>query len=254
MLRIDLNCDLGEDVLLDGLAVEPLIMPYISSVNVACAKHAGTFESMRQTVLLAKKYQVAVGAHPSYNDRTNFGRLSIKMHKTHLKKLLEEQIQNLFTITQEAETVIHHVKAHGALYNDAMLYQDIADLLAETVAKNLSHACVFGLPGSRLQEACRQHGLTFLEEAFADRAYDASGQLVSRSVKGSLIHSTNEVIERCLQMAIENRINTIEGNTIYIKPQTICLHGDGHNAPALAKAVRKALEDHHVIVKPHAYI
>lgn len=253
-LRIDLNCDLGEDVLVDRLPVELLIMPFISSANVACGRHAGNLASMRQTLQLARKHHVAVGVHPSYDDRLNFGRMSVKMTKAGLKNLLKAQILDLSKIAIDEGIVIQHLKPHGALYNDAMIQQEAADAIAETVAEILPHAHIFGLPDSCMQNACKKTGVAFAAEAFADRAYDADGRLVARNKEGSLIHHTTEVIERCLLMVLENRIVSIDGKNIYFKPDTICLHGDGPNAPALSKALREALEEHHILVKPYAAI
>ncbi len=254
MLCIDLNCDLGEEVSFDGISAEALIMPFISSANIACGKHAGNEETIRQTILLAKKHGVAVGAHPSYDDRKHFGRKSIKMNPKGLAHLLKEQLVFINYIAESQEVKINHVKAHGALYNDAMEQLMVAETLAGTIAKTIPGANVFGLPGSVLEQVCVSHGLAFVKEAFADRAYDANGKLVPRSVAGAVISQAAEVIGRCLQIVLQNRVKTIHGNEISIIANTICIHGDGADAPKLAKALHKAFTDNGIKLKAYGSV
>jgi len=179
-LSIDINCDLGEEVLIDGQPVEPLVMPLISSVNIACGAHAGSETTMRRCIELAMKHGVALGAHPSYPDRENFGRTPMPIPPSQLKELIMEQIGKITLLAMEYGARLHHVKPHGALYNTAGTNIDTARAIAQAVAETDNCLAVFGLPNSAMKQAALQYRLAFAAEAFPDRAYNPDGTLMNR--------------------------------------------------------------------------
>ena len=179
MVSIDINADLGE-----GDASDAEILRVVSSCNIACGGHAGDAASMRATVAAACKNGVAIGAHPSYPDREGFGRRSAFLAGAELLTTLVEQIRSLSAVVSEQGAALHHVKPHGALYNDACSDAELADVVAEAIAEACDGAFLVGPPDSELQRAAGRRGLRFLAEAFVDRAYLADGRLVPRSEPG----------------------------------------------------------------------
>ena len=182
MKTIDINCDLGE-----GIGNDELIMPYISSANVACGYHAGDEKTMKQTVELCKKYSVAVGAHPSYPDKENFGRTDMLLHPGEIYEMIVKQINCLEKIATAADVPLHHVKPHGALYNMAARDKGLAPFVALAILDTNSKYLLYGLSGSYLVKEGKNLGLKTVNEVFADRTYKDDGSLTSRSKPGALI-------------------------------------------------------------------
>jgi 5-oxoprolinase (ATP-hydrolysing) subunit A len=241
-MKIDLNCDLGEGVLFDGKTVDHLIMPHISSANIACGLHAGDRQTMADTITLALACKVGIGAHPGYNDRLHFGRRFIPLTPKSLKALIKQQLNELKSLADAQRAHLRHFKAHGALYNAAASDSLLANIIAETVQQCDPEMIVVGLPHSEMERASCKSGLKFVAEAFADRAYNDDGSLVARSLPGAVISESMRVIERCLIIVKERKVQTITGNWIPIKADTICVHGDNPHAPALVKNLKIALE------------
>lgn len=241
-MKIDLNCDLGEGILFDGKTVDHLIMPHISSVNIACGLHAGDKQTMADTIALALAYKVGLGAHPGYNDRLHFGRRFIPMLPSSLKELLMQQLNQIKTLADAQGAQLRHFKAHGALYNAAASNRQLANVIAKTIQDFGSEMIVLGLAGSEMEAASRQLGLKFAAEAFADRVYNNDGSLVARNLPGAVITDTKCVIERCLVMVTEKKVQTITGNWIPLQADTICVHGDNPQAPTLVKNLKTAFE------------
>lgn len=239
-MKIDLNCDLGEGVFLDAKTVDHLIMPHISSVNIACGLHAGDKHTMAETIALALNCQVGIGAHPGYNDRLHFGRKYIPMMPEALKALIMQQLNELKALADAQGAHLWHFKAHGALYNAAANDRLLADVIAETIQQFDSEMIVVGLPGSEMERASHQSGLKFAAEAFADRAYNDDGSLVARNLAGAVISESKRLIERCLVMVKEKKVQTITGNWIPLQADTICVHGDNPEAPSLIKNLKLA--------------
>jgi UPF0271 protein len=236
MKSIDINCDLGE-----GMAHDEWIMPYITSANIACGYHAGDEQTMRQTVALCLKYGVSIGAHPSFPDRENFGRREMQLPLGEVYNLIINQIIAIEKILLEAGATIRHVKPHGALYNMAAKDSSLAAAIAQAVKDFNPKLVLFGLCNSHLIREGEALGLKTAGEAFADRTYQDDGSLTPRKMPGALIEDPEKAVAQVLEMIEEGRVTTVSGKKISIAPDTICLHGDGTNAVALAKAIHKAL-------------
>jgi UPF0271 protein len=249
-MKIDVNCDLGEGILYHGKAVEASIMPYISSVNIACGLHAGDSMSMIQTIKLALQYGVGIGAHPGYADKPSFGRKFIPMLPEELISIVRSQLTALSDQLDDLGGQLQHVKAHGALYHAAMSDISIAEAFAEAIAEANESLILFGLPGSALQGAAQHFGLAFAAEAFADRAYNDDGSLVNRKIPGALIHAAQEIIERCILIVTEQKVKSINGNWISLNADTICLHGDSPQTPQIALKIAKAFYDEGIEIQP----
>ena len=236
MLRCDLNCDMGE-----GIGSDELIMPYITSANIACGYHAGDEATMRQTILLAKKYNVNIGAHPSFLDRENFGRTEIKKSPEEVYELVSEQIRLLQKIAINNNAHLHHVKPHGALYNMAAKEKALAQAIANAVHDIDKNLVLFGLSNSFLISEAKAIGLKTASEVFADRTYQDDSSLTPRSLPNALIENADEAIQQVLMMVKQQKVKTVSGKEIPIVAETICIHGDGKNAVEFAKSISLTL-------------
>ena len=241
-MRIDLNSDVGESFGAWTMGLDELLMPALTSANVACGFHAGDPGVMRQTVRLARTHGVAVGAHPGFPDLGGFGRREMRCAPQEVEDLVIYQVGALAAIAHAEGVRLQHVKAHGALYNMACRDEALAGAIARATAAVDSSLMLFGLPGSALLEAGRRHGLRVAAEGFADRAYNADGSLVSRSLAGSVIHDEARVVARTLQMAQEGTVTAVDGSVVRLDVATVCVHGDTRGAAQLAAAIRRALE------------
>ena len=224
---IDLNCDMGE-----GMDTDAEIFPFISSANIACGGHAGDPDTMRRTIALALEHGVAIGAHPSYPDRENFGRLDIMgkpLRPQDLPGLLHEQLHRLQSICREFGTRLLHVKPHGALYNRAAVDPAVAMLIVQAIANFDDSLLLYGLSGSVMASVADAAGISFVPEVFADRTYQADGTLTPRSQPGALIEDPALAVAQVLRMTSEGR------------GQTVCLHGDGAHAVEFARVIHEAL-------------
>ncbi len=241
-MRIDLNSDVGESFGAWTMGHDELLMPSLTSANVACGFHAGDPGVMRQTVRLARTHGVAVGAHPGFPDLGGFGRREMRCSPQEVEDLVIYQVGALAAIAHTEGVRLQHVKAHGALYNMACRDEALAGAIAHATATVDPSLILFGLPGSALLEAGRAHGLRVAAEGFADRAYNADGSLVSRSVAGSVIHDEARVVERTVQMARDGTVTTVDGGIVRLQIDTVCVHGDTQGAARLAAAIRQALK------------
>jgi Uncharacterized proteins, homologs of lactam utilization protein B len=232
MRRVDLNCDVGE-----GVGNDRAIMPWITSANIACGAHAGDVETMRETVRLAREFGVAVGAHPGFADRANFGRKEIALAPEEIETLVREQVRALCAIGE-----VRHVKPHGALYNIAAREEAVAAAIARAVRTIDGKLVLVGLAGGALVRAGRACGLRVAEEVFADRRYRADGTLVPRSDPRAVIAETDEAVEQVLRMVNDGEVCAADGGRVKIVADTICLHGDGAHAAVFAQRIRAALE------------
>lgn len=232
-MKIDLNCDIGENI-----GNDEDIMPYITSANIACGFHAGDERSMRATVRLAKEYGVAVGAHPSWRDVEGFGRREKSFTVEEVEALALYQIGALYAIAKAEGVDLRHVKPHGALYNRAAQDRVLANAIAGAVKRFSVDLILVGLAGSGLIEAGVEAGLRVANEGFPDRAYNPDGTLKSRKLAGSIIESPEEVAAHALRLAQ----NGIDFSGRLIRVNTLCLHGDHPHAAQNAKLVREALQ------------
>jgi UPF0271 protein len=219
------------------------LMESISSANVACGFHAGDPATMRATIALAREKGVAVGAHPGFQDLVGFGRREMKASAAEVQDLVLYQVSALAGMAAAQGVRLQHVKAHGALYNMACRDRALADAIAAAVASFDPSLILFGLPASELIRAGAAAGLRTAAEVFADRAYDPDGSLTARSKPGSVIHDTPTVVQRAIRMVRDKQVVAVDGSTIQLQADTICLHGDTPGAAEHARAVRTGLEE-----------
>lgn len=238
-MTIDLNCDLGE-----GAGRDAELMPCITSANIACGAHAGDPATMRETVALAQRHGVAIGAHPGYADRADFGRREIALSARDLGELVTGQILALREIA-----AVRHVKPHGALYNLAARDRAVAETIAQAVRTIDARLILFALAGSELVRAGRALGLSVAEEVFGDRSYRADGSLMPRSEPGALIENETAAMAQVLRMVREGVVRARDGTDVLIRADTICLHGDGAHAVAFARRMREELQRAGIDVK-----
>ena len=235
-MQIDLNSDVGESI-----GDDEGVMPFVSSANIACGFHAGNPQFMGSTVQLAQRHGVAVGAHPSFQDRDGFGRREMRLDTAELETLVAYQIGALAVVANALGARLSHVKPHGALYNMAARDASMADAIARAVQAVDPSLVLFGLSGSQLVAAGERAGLAVASEVFADRGYRADGSLAPRGTPGAVLTSVAEVARRAVTMATGQGVVSVDGTTIRVKADTICIHGDTPGAAALAQAVRTAL-------------
>lgn len=232
-MKIDLNCDMGE-----GLGSDESIMPYVTSANIACGMHAGDPVVMQKTVRLAKGFGVAVGAHPGWPDLQGFGRREMSYAPEEVEALVLYQIGALAAIAKSEGVELHHVKPHGALYNQAAKDRNLADAIARTVKRFSRDILLVGLAGSGLVDAGVAAGLRVANEGFPDRNYNPDGTLVSRQQVDAIIESPEEVAAHAVALAVEGLLFADGPITI----DTLCLHGDHVHAVENSRLVRAELE------------
>jgi UPF0271 protein len=241
MKRIDLNCDMGElpEAIADG--TQEALMRYISSVNIACGGHAGDAETMRITIEQALRHHVAIGAHPGYDDRANFGRTELQLDSAQIAESVTRQVQALDKIAHELGAHIVHVKPHGALYNQAACDRRIAQAIAKGVRAWRADVVMVGLAGSVMLEEFRAAGFATAAEAFADRRYEPDGTLRPRKFLDALIHDPEQAARQALQIVQQAQVTASDGATIPLQAESICIHGDTPGAPAIATRIRQQL-------------
>ena len=232
-MKIDLNCDMGENI-----GNDEDIMPYITSANIACGFHAGDEMSMQTTVRLAKQHGVAVGAHPSWKDIEGFGRREMSLPIDQVEALVLYQLGALYAIAKAEGVELHHVKPHGALYNQAAKDKFLATAIARAVKRFSVDLILVGLAGSSLIEAGVEAGLRVANEGFPDRNYNSDGTLVSRKQANAIIESPEEVATHAVRLAQ----NGIDFSGRRVQMDTLCLHGDNIHAVQNAKLIRDTLE------------
>lgn len=247
MAHLDLNCDLGE-----GAGHDAELMPLITSANIACGVHAGDEATMRATIALAKKHGVAVGAHPSLNDRENFGRREMVVMPEEVFQLVLTQTRALQRLAREAGARVAHVKPHGALYNMAARNTLLAEAVAHAAYEADPRLAVYGLAGSHLLSAAQAGGLTAVSEVFADRTYQADGSLTPRGRPDALIGNEDAAVAQVLRMVREGKVRATDGTDVAIAADTVCLHGDGMHAVAFARRLREELAHSGVQIKAFA--
>jgi UPF0271 protein len=241
---IDLNCDVGE-----GAGMDERILPLVSSANVACGFHAGDPATIRATVRLAKRFGVAVGAHPSYPDRLGFGRRAMAASPEEVLDDVTYQVGAVLGFCRAEGVPLVHVKPHGALYNAAAQDRALAAAVCQAVRSIDPALIVVCLAGSPMVEVARGLGLRCAEEAFADRGYTLRGTLVPRTQPGAVIEDPEKVAERVATLARERRLLSVEGSPVAVSADTVCLHGDTPGAVELAAAIRGRLDREGVAVR-----
>ena len=246
-MQIDLNADLGE-----GAGSDEALLGLVSSANIACGWHAGDAKTMRQCVRWAIEHGVAIGAHPSFPDRENFGRSTMHLPPDEIVANVLYQVGALAAIAKAEGGQLSHVKAHGQLYNQAVKEPELADALCEAVRRFDPSLRFFGLAGSGMIDAARRAGLTPVEEVFADRGYMPDGSLVPRSQPGALIEDEEQSLAQTLSLVRDRKVTAIDGSTVPVNAQTVCLHGDGAHALAFARRIRDSLQQEGIAVRATA--
>ncbi|MDX2020184.1 MAG: 5-oxoprolinase subunit PxpA [Deltaproteobacteria bacterium] len=245
MIAVDVNADLGE-----GEATDARMFTLVSSANIACGGHAGDEASMQLCLRLAKQHGVAAGAHPGFVDRQNKGRRTMTATPLEVHRLVSDQVRALATLASREGVRLGHVKAHGALYNQAAQDPALARALAEAVVAIDPAMRLFGLPGSCMQTQAKAVGLQFVGEAFVDRAYDDQGHLVPRQEPGAVLTDPpHRLAARAVRLATGLPVPSLNGAPVVVAASTLCVHGDTPAAVAVAAAVREALRAHAIAVR-----
>ena len=241
---IDINVDVGE-----GIGNESELMPYISSCNIACGGHAGDKETMRSVVRLAKEHCVKIGAHPSFPDKKNFGRVNMEMSCTALFKSVIGQVNDLMHVLKEEHRALHHIKPHGALYNLAAVDEKAADIVIEVMKAMVLPIKLYVPFGSVVEKMAIAHNIPIIYEAFADRNYNDDLTLVSRKEKQASIHNEGQLFEHIFHMVSKQKVKTITGKEVGIKAQTFCIHGDNPNVVNIIKNLGTRLKTHGIQIR-----
>ncbi|MEO0625526.1 MAG: 5-oxoprolinase subunit PxpA [Bacteroidota bacterium] len=239
MRTIDLNCDMGESWYNKKVGNDQAIMPHISSCNLACGFHGGDALSMQQTIKWALEEGVSIGAHPSYPDRKNFGRVKMDLSIDHMRALMTYQISALKGMVESMGGQVRHLKPHGVLYHTANVNLDLAQVMVET-AYQFHIPILFGPPSGFLRQAAERIGLHFASEGFADRVYESDLRLRSRQLPDALLHG-QAAIDQAVSLARQQEVSDANGQTHSLSIDTICLHGDHPGAALLAKRISDVL-------------
>ena len=243
--RIDLNCDLGE-----GAGQDAELMPLITSANIACGGHAGDATTMRETIMLALQHGVAIGAHPSLDDREHFGRRELTVTPEQVHRWVVEQTRALQDIAARCGARVVHVKPHGALYNMAARDEALARAVSAGVRECGAELVLFALAGSVGARVAEAEGVRVAHELFADRTYQRDGSLTPRTRPDALIVDENEAVNQALRMVQGGRVRATDGSDVTLRADTLCLHGDGVHAVDFAQRIRRAFEMADVDVRP----
>lgn len=243
VVEIDLNADVGErpEALKDGS--EEALIRLISSVNIACGMHAGDEQTMTEVVSLAKRYNVAVGAHPSFPDRENFGRTEMDLTFDEIRTCVYDQVRSLGAIVAKQGISLTHVKPHGALYNMAARHARIAQAIAAGIGDFDKSLRLIGLAGSEMLRVWKEWGFRVAAEAFADRVYEPDGSLRSRAFQDALITDPARAALQALSIVKDKCVTTSSGRPLVVEASTICIHSDTPGATRIAEAVRRILEE-----------
>ncbi|CNG98686.1 LamB/YcsF family protein [Yersinia aldovae] len=242
-MKIDLNADLGE-----GCANDQALLQVVSSANIACGFHAGDAQIMHQSVRWAIEYGVAIGAHPSFPDRENFGRTAMQLPPETVYAQVIYQLGALAAIVRAEGGVMQHVKPHGMLYNQAAVDPLLADAIAQAVRVVDPSLRLVGLAGSELIRAGKRAGLVTRQEVFADRRYQADGTLVPRSQPDALIESDELALSQTLAMVMRHQVQARDGSWVAVQADTVCVHGDGAHALAFARRLRGSFQQENISV------
>ena len=242
-LRIDLNCDMGElpEAIADG--TQESLMPSLTSVNVACGGHAGDEQTMKTTIEQALRWKLAIGAHPGYADRANFGRVELDVAPKEIAASVFDQVRALADVAARCGARLVHVKPHGALYNQAVGNRALAEAIAEGVARWSRDVVLVGLAGSPMLDVFREAGFAVAAEAFADRRYEPDGTLRSRKFEDALIRDPAEAARQALRVVRQGGVLAWNGLEVPVNAQTICIHGDSAGAPEIAETVARVLRN-----------
>ncbi|MFT7371527.1 MAG: UPF0271 protein [Oleiphilaceae bacterium] len=239
-----LNCDLGESYGYWHIAADPLVMPHIDMANIACGYHAGDPQVMQKTIALAKQYQVKIGAHPSYPDRQGFGRRSMHLVHDEIESLIIYQLGALVGMCKSQGCQVSYLKPHGALYNDMMKNNEVLNAIFSAMQKydqGMPLLMMATSHNSRFKQTAKKYGINVMFEAFADRAYDDEGYLVPRNIEGAVLKNPDDILSRATQLKTQGTIQSIDGKTMRIDAETLCVHGDNEQAVQMIQSLKQCL-------------
>ena len=245
MSRLLLNCDIGESFGSWTMGLDAEVMPFIDCANIACGFHAGDPSTMRKTVALAISHGVQIGAHPAYQDLQGFGRRSMAYSAEEIRDLLHYQIGALDGICRAQGARVSYVKPHGALYNDMMANPAQLRAVIQAVAaydRQLPLMLMATRDNSAAQALGDEYGVTLWFEAFADRAYDVAGRLVSRNLPGAVHHEPETIVAQALTIARGGELVASDGSALQLHANTLCVHGDNASSVAAVQRIREALQ------------
>ena len=243
-MKIKLNCDMGGSFGIWKMGLDEQIMPYVDMANLACGFHASDPLTMTKAVILAMKHQVEIGAHPGYQDLVGFGRRSMLCSLEEIKAIVIYQIGALAGICKSHNTHISYVKPHGALYNDMMKDENIFKAILSGISSNNKDLKLMILSSSKNEEyssIAMNYGISLYYEVFADRNYNDDGSLVARSNENAVIHDEFEVMDRITLLKENGYLYSINKQRLFLRPHTICVHGDNEQALEFVKNIRKLL-------------
>jgi UPF0271 protein len=233
----------------EGIGNEANIMPFISSANIACGYHAGNTDIIKRTIQIALEHNVSIGAHPGYDDKENFGRVSQFLSVLELAELIAEQYYQFEKIALPMGAKINHVKLHGALYNDCAKDPALSKIFIQTIQAIDPVVSIYGLSGSCTIQQAILLGQPFSREAFADRTYQNNGQLTPRYLDHAMIEDADGVSKQVLKMIKENKVVSLQGDIIELKVDTICIHGDSPHAIEFAEKIFTELKNNQIEIK-----
>jgi len=248
---IDINCDMGEDPTGTGMNNDHLLMPFISSCNICCGEHSSTVDLIANTLRLAVQSQITIGAHPSYPDRDNFGRVVMAISDQELLDSIGKQLSELKNMVLATGGVISHVKAHGALYHQLHREDTLAEAYIALVESVLGPVAIFGMAGTALHTACDSAKFRFVAEAFLDRRYSDSNTLVSRGTSGAIISHDEDLIGQLRQL-LAGEVTATDGRRYEIQAETLCLHSDHNNSIGRAQAIFRYLQQQLISLQSYA--
>lgn len=242
-LSIDINADLGESEESTASGADFELMRYITSANVACGGHAGDERTMRETLSVAKELNLAVGAHPGYPDRVNFGRVESPLSLAEIDASVREQIASLIKVADSLSMTVAHVKPHGALYHAANNRRDVAQAIGRAAQEINPKLIMVGQAGSSALETWRSMGFHCAAEAFADRAYEPDGSLRKRTLPGALLDHPARAAEQAVNIALRHCAIASDGSELSVEADTICIHSDTPGSMAIAREVNRRLRE-----------
>ena len=249
-MEININCDLGEKSKHHSIKNDPDLLKIVNSASIACGYHAGDQETMDSTIKISKKFNVSIGAHPSFKDPENFGRKRINLSENEIKKLIIEQFNILQNIALKNNAIVTHIKPHGALNNMACEDINLATILAQTIY-NIDKNLIYLVPtGSKMEIAANKLNMKVACEIFADRNYEDDGNLVSRSKTNALILDPEIAKKHVLNMVQNQALNCLSGKMIPCKIDSVCIHGDNATAIKIAYEIKKNFIKNRLILKP----
>jgi len=246
--KIDINCDLAEVLIRSGENIDHKLMPYISSCNISTGAHAGDRETTESAIKNALKHNVAIGAHPSYPDREYFGRRSMNMDLIALRDTIYKQITQFIDLAKSQGAEVHHVKPHGALYNDIILDRKKAELLISTIKDIDPQLQLYGLAQSNIAKLAEQEGIQFIHEVFADRAYEGRDQLRSRRLEGAVLEDPEYIKSQIASLVHNGLVTLYGGERVPLHADTICVHSDTKNSEDILVCIFNYLKQENIDV------